>query len=462
MGRNILIVIAGMAIGIVLLFAVSTDKGISQADVVGIIFFGLGGLLVWRIASAVAEPPDRIWLPRIVVASQILRGTWCLLKHTVLAEFYHRYIEWEDAYGRHFAALREARAWHYGLGHPQLPATLSQAHGYMVQLKTSVLYYLFGPSPLLPEALVATGTVSICIAVYIAAVVGKLPRGAIRLPVILSAFLPSLIFWHTLDNKDGVTATCAAWSLVGLLWLFEGGARSGIGLLLLIGMDALAIVYRPYVGFLLVTGQGLAWAYTVKLPKTALGTVARVWIFLLFAPVVLWIGAKEMKETYGERMGLQWAVEQYGAFRESGLRGGIRGSEYIIPLEASTPAQAILQLPIRIFLILFSPIPIWPGTFRRMLMYPQMWFLYLYVLPRLVLRIGRALKERPMWALTIILTVAPVVVAYALKTAVSGEAARMRTQFISELFIFAGIGDMLIEQRKMARLRTFSAAATGR
>ncbi len=367
-------------------------------------------------------------------------------------------MEWEDAWGRHWDALREALAWRYGLARPHLPTNLFEAHFYTVQLKTTILYYLFGPSPLLPEALVTTGTVSICIAVYLAVVAGRMPPRARRLPVLLSAFLPSLIFWHTLDNKDGVTAMCAAWSLVGLLWIFEGGARTGIGTFLLLSMDALAIAYRPYVGFLLVSGQGLAWAYSIKLPKTPLGTIVRVWMFLMFAPLVLWLGAKEMRETYGEQLGLQWAIEQYTYFREHAKSTKIKGSEYLIPLAASTPARVILQLPIRIFLLLFSPIPIWPGTLRRMLMYPQMWFLYIYVLPRIVKGIGKALRERPLWSLTIILTVTPIIVAYALKTALSGEAARMRTQFLSEIFIFTGIGDMVIQQQRRAASRRVSAA----
>lgn len=450
MYRSLALIVGAIVIGVALVAVAGMGAALTEADVIGMIFFVIGGLLIWRLAGLAAEPEDQPFLVRVAVGSQALRGVWCLLKNTLLAGFSQRYLEWEDAAGRHYASVQEAASWHLGLAHPHLPATLAESIGYPPQLKTTVLYYLFGPSPLLPQAFVATGTVSICIAVYWIMASGRIPRTMRRLPVLLSAFLPSFIFWHTLDNKDGVTAFCAAWSLLGLLWAFQGRGKSAAGIPLLVGMDLLALFYRPYVGILLITGQGLAWAYTVKLPGTPSGKIVRMWLFVLVGSIAVWSGRNEMKDTYGEQMGLQWAANSYTSFWGNGP-GATSGSQYEINIPAANVLEDILGLPIRILLLLLSPIPLFAGSFRKLMSYPEQWFIYLYVVPCFFWGLRLAFRNRANWTATVLLTVAPIILAYALKTSVSGEAARMRTQFTSELFVFTGIGRAFLQQRKEAR-----------
>jgi len=175
----------------------------------------------------------------------------------------------------------------------------------------------------------------------------------------------------------------------------------------------------------------------------------------MMAPIALYFGVQEMKSTYGDEMGLQWAVDSYAIFRESGQAlGDVEGSEYEIPLTASTPAEAILQLPVRILLLLLTPIPLFLGTFRKMLTYPEMWFIYLYVLPRFVLGVREMWQKNRAGLLTIFLALTPMITSYALKTAVSGEAIRMRSQFMPLLFIFAGIGYVLKERQRLREIET--------
>ncbi|MFO8079360.1 MAG: hypothetical protein R6V07_03540, partial [Armatimonadota bacterium] len=214
----------------------------------------------------------------------------------------------------------------------------------------------------------------------------------------------------------------------------------------------IATVYRPYVGILLMVGQGLAWSATVKLPPTAAGKITRVAIFTLMAPVVLHFGVQEMQATYGENVDLEWAIEQYNVFHESAVQQGPgRGSEYAIPLTANSPAEAIVQLPLRILLLLLSPIPLFPGSIARMATYPEMWFIYLFVVPRFSTGIREAWQKNRAALVAILLVLSPLVVSYALKTAVSGEAIRMRSQFMAVLLIFAGIGHAVYARRKKER-----------
>ncbi len=418
-----------------------------MADIWALLLMLAGGLFIWWLAGRSAEGPDNSFLQRAVAWTFALRVAWSVFQHKICTAAWSMFAA--DAIARYYKGRHGAQLWHDGMWTPHLPQTLKEAHSLLVGLKTVVLIYIFGPSPMVPEALVITLNVSICIAVYLICRHIGCTRIATRAAVLFSAFLPSLVFWSTQDLKDPVTATCIAWAMLGMLKV--GQKAHGGYLLLLIGADFVAVVYRPYVGILLMVGQGLAVAYSLRLPQTTFGRMARVALFALMAPVVLYFGVQEMKSTYGEEMGLQWAVDSSTAFRDRGLAGGIRGSEYAIPLNASTPTQAIIQLPLRVLLLILSPIPFFPGTLRRMLVYPEMWFVYFYVVPRFAAGVGEVWRKNRPVLFAILLTIAPIIVSYALKTAVSGEAIRMRSQFMPILLIFAGIGHAVVLRRRAER-----------
>jgi glucan phosphoethanolaminetransferase (alkaline phosphatase superfamily) len=85
--------------------------------------------------------------------------------------------------------------------------------------------------------------------------------------------------------------------------------------------------------------------------------------------------------------------------------------------------------------------------------YPEMWFIYIWVVPRFGAGVREAWRKNRAALISILLVVTPLIVSYALKTAVSGEAIRMRSQFVPILLIFAGIGHAVYERRKAARKR---------
>ncbi len=421
------------------------------ADVWALIFMLAGGLMLWALAGRLVEAADRVFMQRVVAATFALRAAWSVFQHHIYPPAWVAFAA--DARLRYSVGKQGAELWHLGLWRPELPKTLSESHNMLVQLKTTALIYLFGPSPMLPEAFIIALNVSICIAVYLLARQIGATRQAARAGVAFSAFMPTLVFWSTQDLKDPVCATAVAWAVLGMVKVGRRG--HGSWLLVMIFADLLALLYRPYVGILLLVGQGVSAVYTLRLPRTPVGTVIRASLFAMMAPIALYFGVQEMKSTYGDEMGLQWAVDSYAIFRESGQAlGDVEGSEYDIPLTASTPAEAILQLPVRILLLLLTPIPLFLGTFRKMLTYPEMWFIYLYVLPRFVLGVREMWQKNRAGLLTIFLALTPMITSYALKTAVSGEAIRMRSQFMPLLFIFAGIGYVLKERQRLREIET--------
>jgi glucan phosphoethanolaminetransferase (alkaline phosphatase superfamily) len=86
-----------------------------------------------------------------------------------------------------------------------------------------------------------------------------------------------------------------------------------------------------------------------------------------------------------------------------------------------------------------------------MLVYPEMWFVYLFIVPRFGVGVREAWRKNRSALLAILLIVAPIIMSYALKTAVSGEAIRMRSQFMPILLIFAGVGHAVIARRRAER-----------
>jgi hypothetical protein len=424
------------------------------SDLWALVLMGIGGIFLWWLANTLAAASDARFLRNAVAGTVFVRAGWSFVQHNLIGQYYAGNIG-QDTAVRYADAVRLARAWHEGVWVPQLPDTLSASHSLLINLKTVLLVYLFGPSPMLSEAFTIVANASICIAVYLICRHLKATPLATRVAVLLNAFLPSLILWSTQDLKDPILAVCGAWALLGMLKVSENWGRAQY-LLLLVAMNGIALFYRPYVGILLVTGQGLAWAYTVRLPKNNVGKMARVMIFLLLAPLAVYVGVREMKDTYGDGMGLEWANNQFNSFRESGKeQEGLKGSEYEIPLTASSPAMAIVQLPLRILLLILTPIPIFPGPIRRMIMFPEMWFLYVWVVPRFAKGVREAWRKNPQAMMAILLMVGPVIVAYALKTSVSGEAARMRTQFFPELLIFAGIGHAVMRRERLEAAEAF-------
>lgn len=418
------------------------------ADLWALVFAILGALLLWWLTDRVVAAPDRVSMRWLVLGGFVLRASVSVVQHKVFEQYYRFFSA--DTRQRYYMALQNANSWHEGLWRPTYPANLSEAHSLVIDLKTTILVYLFGPSPHLAEAFTVFAGASVALAVYLICKHIHCTRTSTLTAVALNAFLPSLIFWSAQDLKDPILAMCVAWSVLGMVKM--SSRLEGVGYLaLMLAMDLVALVYRPYVGILLIGGQGLAWVYGLPLPKTQVGNLARVGLFLMIAPVAWHFVVSEMQATYGEQMNLQWAVESYETFQA--VATAEQGSQYIIPLHAETPLHAIVQLPLRILLLVLSPVPIRGGSIARVFMYPEMWFLYIFGLPRFGKGVREAWQKNREALLSLMLLITPIVVAYAMKTSLSGEAARIRIQFLPILLIFVGIGHGVAVRRWQEKRR---------
>lgn len=426
------------------------------ADLWALAFATLGALLLWVLMDYVVAARDRAAMRWLVMGGFVARAGISVMQHKLFEQYYKFFSA--DTRQRYFDAVQNADSWHQGLWQPPYPTSLGEAHSLVIELKTTVLVYLFGPSPHLAEAFTVFAGASIALAVYLICRHIRCTRTSTLVAVALNAFLPSLIFWSAQDLKDPVLAMCVAWSVLGMIKMSSRLENAGY-IALMVAMNLLALVYRPYVGILLIGGQALAWTYSLPLPKTQIGNLVRAGLFLLIAPFAWHFVVSEMQSAYGEEMSLQWAVDSYDIYQEAAIAD--QGSQYIIPLHADTPVQALIQLPLRILLLVLSPVPIKGGSFARLFMYPEMWFLYIFA----IWRFGKGMRE--IWVkhrqivMSLLLQITPIVVAYAMKTSLSGEAARIRIQFLPILLIFVGIGHgVVVRQRQEKRDRQLAAASS--
>jgi hypothetical protein len=324
----------------------ATRSLLSAPDVWGLCLMAAGTLLLWWLAARCGEAEDRPFLQRVMLGAMGLRCVWAFVQHKLISTHYYTLIFAADAAGNHRWSAEHAQMWREGLWRPWVPTSLGEWHSWAVTFKTVLLYRLLGPSPFIPEALTITAGASAALAIYLTCRRIGGTRPAARTAAALTAFLPSLMFWSTQDLKDPILSCCAAWGLFAFVQTRSLGLRASS--LLLLGLaDLTALLYRAYAGLLLITGQGMAAAYAVRLPATAGGKLARAWIFITLAPVVMYFSYREIQSNYQEKSSLPWLVDvsdQYWEVaRDSGVQGSLR--PMTAPGFTTTPATTCVPAP---------------------------------------------------------------------------------------------------------------------
>ncbi|MCD6351848.1 MAG: hypothetical protein J7M26_07000, partial [Armatimonadetes bacterium] len=286
---------------------------------------------------------------------------------------------------------------------------------------------------------------SVILAVYLLALRLGLGGDVGRTAALVVALLPSLVWYSTQDLRDPIETCALAWSALGLFGLLRRPRRAGLIVLLLV-MDVLAVLYRPYVGLLLFGGQLVAAGLVMHLGRGAFPRALRVLLLLVAFAAGAMISVRETAALYNVHgLSLNRFVLAQGV-REQVLQQA--GSAYPIKLQIHGFADAALKLPLLVVMLMLTPLPFLPGSAAMMATYPEMWFLYLWVVPNFV-RGFRYLWRRDRQALVILLSgLVPIVAAYSIRIAAAGLALRLRTQFLPLLLVLAALGAVISARRK--------------
>lgn len=437
-----------VALGLVV-YASFTNVGQAHLNAIGL-FLVLAALLYFAVPYL--APADAPFVRKVILASLAVRIGLVVMQHLVWPWFYRHVTA--DAQTYDIQGWQLAQSWRMGVSHFEWPHTFAEVHSWTPVIRPALLYYAFGHSVFAPEAMNIVWSTSAALAVYTIAYRTFGSREA-RVAAALTALLPSIMLWSTHNLKDPMTTGAIAWSTCGFVML-RARHRPYLAMVLILVSWFLGFMFRPYVGILTIIGQVSAAGLVAVRTGSMLSRGVQIAMVLVLSLASLTYGTRGMGEIYGDQASLKYAEQKREEFYDEAVKeekaGGRLSSIYSVDLRASSPLHMVLQLPLRVPLFFLEPFPLRPGTLRLMLTYPEQIFLYCTI-PLLLMGVRRGWREERSNTLFCLIAIAPVILAYAMGTSLSGEAVRMRAQVLPVLFVFTGAGGAayLAKKAKMAR-----------
>lgn len=251
-------------------------------------------------------------------------------------------------------------------------------------------------------------------------------QSAARRAAVLTAYFPSLILWSAVNIRDVwmiLLLTYAAWR--GAKLQANGRTRD----VLLYAVAVLAVSrLRDYMVYLLLIPPVIGPLIARR------GSLGRNFILAAVASVV---GLLLIQQgIVGERTESRLSLEAIALARQNMATGG---SAFVPTATITTPAGALLFLPIGLTYFFFSPFPWQITSVLKALALPEMLFLY-YLVPSIARGLARAVRERFRESVQMLLLTALIATSYALGSGNVGTMYRHRAQTLPFLLILAGAG----------------------
>jgi hypothetical protein len=284
--------------------------------------------------------------------------------------------------------------------------------------------YLFGDVQLAPKLL--NTVFGALVPVYLYRIAYRLFNAqAARLTLIVTAVIPSMILWSTLNLRDAA-ATLGITAAIYYTVRLREELRPRHVVAFVLAMSAIAVL-RSYM--FVIVGGALAFSFIRLRPGHKFRDLA-VGLMFLFLLLYLFrgLGVSDKSEIKGA------SLETIGAMRR-GLATG--GSAFATEADISSPGKALLFLPVGIAYILFAPFPWQLVSFRQILTFPEV-LLFYYLVPAMVGGVRRMLRENIGASLPVLLPALLVTIAYALVEGNVGTAYRHKGQILG-LFLMTAM-----------------------
>jgi 4-amino-4-deoxy-L-arabinose transferase-like glycosyltransferase len=384
------------------------------------VFGLLGGAIVAALVRS-ARQDERRWLLHTLLAAFFLR----MAAATVFGLFPSTRVFHDDADGYEEIGLLMAANW--SNEGPPFPMRLSLNYGFYYI--NAAVYYVFGRFRVNASYLNAIlGTVSI-------ALVYSLARRffhnlVARRTALLAAFMPSMILWNSVAMKDTLMTFLIVACMYACVRLKERLTLTAVVVVVL------SIAAMQPIRFYMVYFVGFAVLSSLLLDR-GLRVVSGVYKQIFIAAILLLFFAMVGLSSNAQESAQFLSLERTSRFRQGMAISAESG--YGVGIDTSTPAGALLFLPLGLTVMLLGPFP-WQMTSLRSLMAAPETILWWFLFPSLLRGIRTVLKQRFAELSPLLIFSATLSVGYALSHGNVGAAFRQRTQIFVFLFIFVALG----------------------
>lgn len=385
--------------------------------------FFIIGMTVIAICSLLVPPDERAWLTRTLILALMAR----LAAATLFAAVPETRLFHEDASGYEFLGRGLALSWQGRLPPMNLAEQMHQNYGW--PYVAGALYYVFGQfSSLAPCFNCVVGAGTVFLVYYLARQFFHVLVA--RRAALLTAFVPSMILWSAVAIKDALMALLI---LIGLLSCVAIKRRFSMPAILgivgsLLAMQPIRFYMIYFLGFAIVTslfverGMGLLS-----------GVYKQVMVVALFAGLLAMAGMAGRTQAGFDSLSLE-RVSQFRHGMATTANSGFQADA-----DVSTPARAILFLPLGVSELLLGPFPWQFGSLRALMAAPETiywWTLF----PSMLSGMWWMFRKRFGRTSALLLFAVTMTLAYSLVHGNVGSGFRQRAQIFIILFIFASLG----------------------
>jgi 4-amino-4-deoxy-L-arabinose transferase-like glycosyltransferase len=319
------------------------------------------------------------------------------------------------------------------------PRGVGSVSGYGFFYFVGAIYYIFGRNQLLVQFI--NGTIGALTVVVMHALAERLfGAPTAKRVALLMAFFPGMVFWSAGMYKDPAILLGIAISMYALVRLRE--TVSPAMLLLYVGAILTLMALRFYIAYFVVFATLTSFVFTRRgslVPRLLSYGLVIAALAVAFAFVVPQ-EALEQQSNYLTLESLQVTRLDQATLGQSAF-----GRSY----DVTTPAGAVLALPVGLTYLVFAPFPWAVAGTRQALVLPEMLVWY-GLMPTFVAGLVHSLRRQLGDVLPILVFAVTLTLAYALMQGNIGTAYRQRMQVTMFFFLFMGVG--LAERAKRKAL----------
>jgi 4-amino-4-deoxy-L-arabinose transferase-like glycosyltransferase len=389
-------------------------------------------VVVFQIGSR-AAPGEARFLARVYSSTVLLRYGLAIFLNAYAGNSAFNATFWGDSGSYDIGGTQLALTWS---GEPVSSAyMLTSVSGYGWVYFVGTVYYLVGRNQLLVQFL--NGLLGALTVLVIYAIAARLfDRAAARWAALFMAFFPQMVFWSAGMYKDPAILLCISICMYAVLRLRE---RLSASMILLFIVSALVLVtLRFYIAYFVAFAGLATFLFTQRRGAVRSALTYGLLVGLLFGALTLAVKREtlERQASYMNLDRLQITRQDQAKWGSSGF-----GQEHNV----STPAGALLALPVGLAYLLFAPFPWAISGLRQALAMPETLVWYA-LMPAFVRGLAYAVRHRLREILPILVFATTLTAAYAIMQGNVGTAYRQRTQVSMFFFVFMGAG--LVQKRR--------------